>query len=301
MQADQRDRIGATRPGDRDNGQKQGPSALVIVVVALILGAGAWLLLPGDDEEAAPQPVAPAEVMPAQPPRPDPAANIAAAPDIPEPEPEPEPAMEPEAPVEEAPPPEPPTQEEIDASLREALVGAGASNQPALATALAAPFLLDRGVSAIDQIARGYVPERALNMPRPSGQFVVRRDGQTRYIDEQSYERYNSLVDGVTAVTPETLAARFDDFRPLLSSAYAALGYPADAVDNATIAALDAILAAPVLRDPVVVKSKGALWAYADPELESRSDLHKQLMRMGPDNLEELQRWAQDLRNALLQ
>lgn len=279
-----------------NNQRGQGNQTLIIIIVAIVLVVGAFLLLPGDDKEA-PEPVTePAAVAP-EPPRPDPAENIQAAPDIPEPEPEeaPEPTPEPE------PEPEPPTAEEIDAQIREALADTAADDQALLAPALAAPFLLDRGVSAIDQIARGYVPLRALNLPRPEGTFPVRRDGQQRFIDETGYDRYDALVDSITAVSPTALAGKFQLFRSLLSQAYAALGYPADAVDNATIAALDAIISAPVIRDPIEVRTKGALWAYADPALESRSDLHKQLMRLGPDNLEVLQRWAQDLRTALLQ
>jgi hypothetical protein len=271
-----------------------------MIIVALILGAGAYLLLPGDDEPA-PQPPQPApKTLPQpEPPRPDPAANIAAAPDIPEPvvaaqpAPEPEPEAEPEA--------VPPTPEELDAQLRTQLEDSGLTAPPELSTAVSTPFLLDRSVSAIDQVARGYVPLRALNLQRPAGKFSVRQEAQRRYIDERSYGRYDGLVDAVTSLSPDTLAAAFQGSRTLLADAYAGLGYPADAVDNATIAALDVILAAPVVRSPIEVTSKGALWAYADADLEARSDVEKQLMRLGPDNLETLQRWARDIRSALLQ
>lgn len=292
MQANRRDRNHSL---DRSN--PKGKQTLIIIVAAVILVAGALLLLPGEDEQ--PAATVPAAALIPEPPRPDPAQNIINAPDIPDVVPEPEPETMAEA--EPTPAPPPPTTEEIDAQLREALTASSSGVDALLAPALAAPFLLDRGVSAIDQVARGNVPLRALNIARPTGKFVVRREGQQRYVDEQSYDRYDTLVASLTTLSPQALADNFQSFRSLLSEAYAALGYPADAVDNATIAALDEILAAPVLRDPIKVESKGALWAYEDPDLESRSDLHKQLMRLGPDNLEILQRWAQDLRNALLQ
>lgn len=299
MQADRRDRVNAG-----DERSRHGTQALIMVVVAVILAGGALLMLPGDDEPAPPAPQPVAEPVVAAPPQPDPAENIRMAPDIPEPAPEPEPEPAPEPEPESVPEPEPepvpPTPEEIDAELRESLIAAGAGGEELLATSLASPFLLDRGVSAIDQVARGYVPLRALNLPRPSGRFPVRREGQQRFVDERGYDRYNTLVEAVTALNPTQLATAFQEHRPLLEGAYAALGYPGDAMDNALVAALDAILETPVLRQPLALTSKGALWAYADPSLESRSDLQKQLMRMGPDNLEVLQRWAQDLRSALL-
>ena len=296
MQADRQDRVRRS-----ESPRKQGPQAMVMIIVALILAAGAYLLLPGD-EEPTPEPAqesAPEARPIPEPPRPDPAANIAAAPDIPEPvvvaqpAPEPEPLAEPE--------PVPPTPEELDAQLRAKLEDSGLTAPPELSTAVSTPFLLDRSVSAIDQVARGYVPLRALNLQRPAGKFSVRQEAQRRYIDERSYNRYDGLVDAVTSLSPDTLAAAFQGSRTLLAEAYAGLGYPADAVDNATIAALDVILAAPVVRSPIEVTSKGALWAYADADLEARSDMEKQLMRLGPENLEALQRWARDIRSALLQ
>ena len=296
MQADRQDRVRRS-----ESPRKQGPQAMVMIIVALILAAGAYLLLPGD-EEPTPEPAqesAPEARPIPEPPRPDPAANIAAAPDIPEPvvvaepAPEPEPVAEPE--------PVPPTPEELDAQLRAKLEDSGLTAPPELSTAVSTPFLLDRSVSAIDQVARGYVPLRALNLQRPAGKFSVRQEAQRRYIDERSYDRYDGLVDAVTSLSPDALAAAFQGSRSLLADAYAGLGYPADAVDNATIAALDVILAAPVVRGSIEVTSKGALWAYADADLEARSDVEKQLMRLGPDNLETLQRWAGEIRSALLQ
>lgn len=292
MQADRQDRV---KPSESP--RKQGPQALVMIIVALILAAGAYLLLPGD-EEPAPEPAvepAPKALPQPEPPRPDPAENIAAAPDIPEPDVavQPAPVAEPE--------PVPPTPEELDAQLREQLEESGLTAPPQLNTVISTPFLLDRTVSAIDQVARGYVPLRALNLQRPADKFSVRREAQRRYIDERSYDRYDDLVDAVTSLSPDTVASAFQGSRKLLADAYAGLGYPADAVDNATVAALDVILAAPVVRGPIEVTSKGALWAYADADLEARSDVEKQLMRLGPDNLEALQRWARDIRNALLQ
>jgi hypothetical protein len=299
MQADRQDR---SSNAGADARSRHGTQALIMVVVAVILAGGALLMLPGETPDEATE-VAPPPVVAAKPPQPDPAENIRQAPDIPEPEPEPvataEPAPEP-APEPE-PEPEPPTTEEIDERLRESLNSAGADDSGILASALAAPFMLDRGVSAIDQVARGYVPLRALNLPRPSGQYTVTREGQQRFVDESAYDRYDRLVDGITALNPAQLATAFQRHRELLAEGYAALGYPADAMDNAVIAALDAILATPVIRQPLELRTKGALYAYVDPDLESRSDLQKQLLRMGPDNLEVLQRWAQDLRTALLQ
>jgi hypothetical protein len=298
MQADRDDRI-TTNERSRHSTQ-----TLVTAVAVLILAGGAYLLAPGDEDDdpvtpAASEPMAPATPV-LTPPQPNPALAIREAPDVPEEEPlsAPEPLPDPEP--EEAPPPPPPTPEELDSQVRSMLADTGFSPPPVLAASFSAPYLLDRGVSSLDQVARGLVPRRTLNLARPEGAFTTRRDGTRYFVDPGSYRRYDSLVSGVTALSVDNSAALFQTFRPLLREAYASLGYPADLMDNTLIAALDAIIAAPVRDTPPELVSKGALWAYEDAELESASDLHKQLLRLGPDNTRALQTWATSLRSTLL-
>ncbi|EAQ97044.1 DUF3014 domain-containing protein [Congregibacter litoralis] len=304
MQADRDDRISTNEGSGRHSTQ-----TLVTAIAVIILAGGAYLLMPGDSEEEAAEPAAtPAmneqpTLRPVTAPRPTPEESILAAPDIPQAETEEVASAEPEetplAQNAETPPP-PPTPEELDAQLREDVRAAGLSAPAPLGTAYAAPYLLDRGVSSLDQLARGLVPTRTSNMARPSGAFKTTQEGADYAVDTEGYRRYDKLVAAITALPVDTLASLFHDQRELIQDAYAALGYPADALDNTLIAALDNIIAAPTREQPPALVSKGALWAYADPQLENASDLHKQLLRTGPANTEALQQWAARLRDALL-
>jgi len=309
MRADSED-----RPGRGDLERRHSTQTLITAIAVLILAGGAYLLAPGGDDEpqteqAAPAPAA--ETRLPEPPQPDPAEAIRSAPDIPEPVEaiEPELAATPQAAddapaveetVEPATEPEPPTPEELDALLREAIAGSGLEPAEIIAPSLNAPYLLDRGVSSADQLARGLVPRRTLNLPRPKGAFTATREGQQYRLDTISYRRYDPIVTAITALPADTLADLFQRFRGELSDAYASLGYPPEAMDNTLIAALDAVIAAPVREEPPLLVSKGALWAYADARLETSSDLHRQLLRTGPDNTRALQAWAQALRDRLL-
>jgi len=303
MQADRQQRIGGGEARSR-----HGTQTLLTAIAVLVLAAGAWILAPSDDD-APTEPIAQQEPVDTPvAPRPEPATVIAEAPDIPEEEPqEPEDSIDPvEEPIADDPPPAiasepaPPTPEELDAMLRTAIDEAGITAPEPLRASLRAPYLLDRGVSSMDQLARGLVPTRTLNLPRPKGAFPTTRDGQSYRVDPAGYGRYDRLVAAVTSLPIDTLADFFHRFREELTAAYATLGYPDDAMDNTLIAALDAIIAAPVREDPPRLRSKGAVWAYEDATLESASDLHKQLLRAGPENTRALQRWAADLKSALL-
>lgn len=306
MQADREDRFAADI-----NTSRHSTQTLITAIAVLILAGGAYLLVPADDEETRETPPAPSAKVDEQPiasvvvpPRPAPEPQVLAAPDIPQPA-DPN-AMLPFTPVQEDTAPDadatapPPTPEEIDAQLRDIVASEGLTPRGALATAYQAPYLLDRGVSSLDQMSRGLVPRRTLNLPRPRGDFAVTRSGLDYAIDSAAYARYDEVTAAITAIDPSTLASLFRRLRPQLADAYALLGYPVDAMDNTVISALDAIIGAPVSDAPPALVSKGALWAYADSRLEGATDLEKQLLRAGPTNTRALQRWAAALRQELL-
>ncbi|MFT4767992.1 MAG: hypothetical protein ACI8RN_001122 [Glaciecola sp.] len=303
MQADRDDRF-----NNDDERGRHSTQTLVTAVAVLILAGGVYLLMPRDkdsnDESPLPEQKTSAETPETMrlAPRPSPDDAILAAPDIPVVI-----ASAPdviETPVDEVVVQEivvsPPTPEEIDQQLRSAVIEAGLSPGDSLGSAYNAAYLLDRGVSSIDQLARGLVPTRTSNLARPAGSFKTTQEGADYWVSRDSYRRYDKLVSTITALPVDTLATLFHQQRALLQGAYAALGYPSDALDNALIAALENVLSAPTREQPPALVSKGAMWAYADSELESSSDLHKQLLRTGPENTEALQQWAQKVRNALL-
>ncbi|GAB5412972.1 MAG: DUF3014 domain-containing protein [Congregibacter sp.] len=295
MQADKHDRY---TEGPNDNTGRRSTQTIITAIAVLILAGGAYLLAPKDDSTPAMEPIAePVEPkVAAAPPQPEVAPKIVAAADIPpKVDAEPAPTMEPE--VVAAPPPTP---EEIDTQLREGIAATELELTEPLQAAYRAPYLLDRGMSSIDQIARGLVPTRSLNLSPPAGSFKVSSSGQQRFLDTATYARYDAIVAAVTALPTQTLADLFHRFRPQLENAYASLGYPAEQMDNTLVAALEQVISAPIMEGTPELETKGALYAYVDPELEGASDIHKQLMRAGPENTRRLQQWAKDLSDQLL-
>ncbi|MBT8445646.1 MAG: DUF3014 domain-containing protein [Gammaproteobacteria bacterium] len=297
MQADPND-----RQDQQESRSRHSTQTMIMAIAVLVLAGGAYLLAPDDPDDAPADPAPPGAMETAAPvpPQPTPDPAILEAPDIPEremPAELPQPVVEPETAP--AAPPEP-TPQELDALLREEVAATGLAIDSSLASAYSAPWLIDRAVAASDQVARGLVPRRTMNLARPAGDFAVVRDGQRRLLDTAGYRRYDALVSAITALPAESLAGLFHQFRPQLQAAYSELGYPPEAMDNALIAALDQVLAAPEVSDPMELRSKGALWAYSDPALEDASDMHKQLLRSGPENTRRIKAWVEALRSALL-
>ena len=56
---------------------------------------------------------------------------------------------------------------------------------------------------------------------------------------------------------------------------------------------------APILEGPIPLVRPSVRYEFADPSLEARSALHKQMLRMGPRNTRLLQRKAGELAQEL--
>lgn len=303
MQANRNQRL-----SEENQRQRHSTQTIVTAIAVLILAVFAWITLRGDREPPsepvavkAPAPVPTSPSEPEKPPAPDiPVTVDATEPATPDTGTETDTPENTKAPEEEASEPdEPPlTLANSDARLREQLEGKLPDGMPA--AVLGNSNLIERGAAAIDSVRRGLVPDKLLNLPRPKGAFKVRSVEGRTVIDPQSYRRYDDMVMSLVDAPIAPAVNAFQRFRPLLEQAYAALGYPADDMDNALIAALDEILATPVVDEAVAVERSEAVWAYERDDLESLSLLQKQLLRTGPENVRRLQDKARGLREALL-
>ncbi len=160
--------------------------------------------------------------------------------------------------------------------------------------------IIRRSITMIDGLSRGILLPKMLNVPTPKSKFLARKEGERLWIDPNNYQRYNYLVKVIESVDSSQLINFFHLYRPLLEQAYEELGYPAEDLDNAIIAALDQVLATPIPGTPVALTQESVHYKYADKQLETLPAIQKQLLRMGPENTRSLQSKARELRNALL-
>lgn len=294
MRPDPQDRL------TQDDRPKAWPGRLLIIGVVIALVLVLWFFNRGEPEPQAPaaqQPVPEEPVV-----QPDPA--LPPAPDIPEPPPAPEPPPVAEAAPEEpnmpAEPLEPPASlETSDAEIRQRM--AEATSSPLLDKTLATDDLVERSTAAVDTLSRGALFTKLLPVVPPRGDFSVVEIGDQVTIDPASYARYEPHVKMIEGLDVEVMVDTFHRFRPLLEQTYADMGYRAEDFDNALIRALDRILAVPQIDGPIPVVKSEAIYKFADPALERRSALDKQLLRMGPDNLARVQQQVRILRDALLE
>ena len=160
------------------------------------------------------------------------------------------------------------------------------------------PDLVLRAAAVIANGRDGNVPRRLLGFVTVPGQFAVDRVGGIAVIAPETHARFDAVVQAATALPPARAAELAVLFEPLLGEALRALG-SSERPRRLLLATLDEVLRTPVTEGRIAVEQPKVLYRYADPALEGRSPLQKQLLRMGPANVRALQAYARDLKREL--
>lgn len=280
-----------------DNSPKQSGLPLVpIAAVALLVAAiGIWFFTNSTTDDSA-SAIASAAPIDSRQEKTKPKRELAPTPDIPvletvspEIDTTPDIAMLDETPL---------TLDDSDNALREYF--AELENAPLLQQTLQGDHLVEVATAVVDAASQGVILRKLLPLPAPDEPFKVTKIDGELVMDPAGYDRYNRFASALAALNTQTLASGFHKFRPLLEEAYSALGYDAAELDNTVIRALDTIIAAPVIDEPINVVKDVATYNFSDTSLETLSPLAKQLLRMGPKNQSLLQRQAAALRATLL-
>ena len=104
-------------------------------------------------------------------------------------------------------------------------------------------------------------------------------------IAAKSYQRYDKLARAIDAIDAPAILAVYKKFRPLLLQVYGEFSYPAGhSLEDMFTKAAAEVLAAPVIDGPIALLRTSTHYKFADPQLEALSPVHKQMIRMGPEN-----------------
>jgi hypothetical protein len=184
-----------------------------------------------------------------------------------------------------------------DAAIRQ--LAAGLSARPELTAWLANEDLVRRFVASVDSIADGRSPRQQVEFLRPAAAFRVDDRGDRLVLDPASYRRYDVVADVVSSLDTGGTVALLRELKPLIDDAYAEIAPPGRSFDDRLTAAIDQLLAVPVVDGDVELERKVVTYAYADPSLESLSAAQRQLLRMGPDNVRKIQDKLREIKAAI--
>ena len=137
-------------------------------------------------------------------------------------------------------------------------------------------------------------------LKRAKGEFIVAGTEGALTISPENSTRYWPYVKLAEAIDAEQLVAMYVRLYPLFQSAYEELGYPGKYFNDRLIVALDNLLAAPDIKEPVGLAHPNVFYLYADPDLEARSIGQRMLMRTGSKNEARLKVALGEIKQALL-
>ena len=125
------------------------------------------------------------------------------------------------------------------------------------------------------------------------------RDGENFFASPENYRRFDNFVDLVEQVPVGRLAQLLREIDPLVRISLRQLGL-SGAPESILLGAFDRILSMPRLPSRIELVQSTVVFEFADPSLESLPEFEKQLIRMGPRNLERLQNYTRKLKSIYL-
>ena len=173
------------------------------------------------------------------------------------------------------------------------------SQHPKLAAWLANEDLVRRFTVSVVNVAEGVNPDRHLAFLAPQREFQVRREGGDWVVDPRSYARFDTLAAVIASVDSAGAAELYYGLEPLMEEAYRDLGYPEAEFRETLRRALVELLEVPKVTATVELDPTVTSYEFADPALEGLTSAQKQLLRMGPANVERIQRKLREIGLAL--
>lgn len=239
--------------------------------------------------------------------QPDEAPAVAATPTpAPEPQPSGPPAEESPPPIENPVPASPPEEEveplpplkESDAAAKETV--AELFGKQTVDKLLTPENIVRRIVVTVDNLPRKKVSMEVRAARALPGETIVIEQGDTITLSPENYARYKPYVKLLQSVEPKQLAKVYFRWYPLFQDAYEDLGYPGHYFNDRLVQVIDHLLETPTVRGPILLTRPKVFYEFADPDLEARSAGQKVLIRMGPENANEVKRVLRALREELV-
>jgi hypothetical protein len=173
------------------------------------------------------------------------------------------------------------------------------TSDPRFARWIQSKELVRKFVAAVDNVANGLSPKSHVDFFSPSGGFKVMNRGGRFFVDESDYSRYDPVAEVFSSLNTADTIRFYRGLKPLINEAYRDLGYPDTDFDETLVRAMAELLEIPVVEGPVRLEKKVVSYAIADETLEALSQAQKQLLRMGPKNVREIQGKIRELAAAL--
>lgn len=163
------------------------------------------------------------------------------------------------------------------------------SNGASLIRLLADEQLVRSIVVFVDNVSRGGFPQTGLPYKRIAQEMPVRNlDDNLFVMDASAHERFDQVIDTFVAVDTDQAMILYRTLQPLFQQAYAEIGYRNVDFTDTLRSAINIVLRAPNVEGPYQLVKPSVMYLYADANIENMDEVHKQLVRIGPENTQKL-------------
>lgn len=166
------------------------------------------------------------------------------------------------------------------------------SEHPTLARWLASEGLVARTALAVEQAGDGRTPFEPFGFAKPATRAATIARGQDLIVDPASHRRWDDMTATVLSVDPRQAAEVYRHVRPLFVETYRGMGHPDGNFDAAIGRAAGRVLTTPVLQEPIAVEPRRGYVEHRSVELRSLPAVSRQMLLMGPANVQRLQEWT---------
>ncbi|AKH69234.1 Protein of unknown function (DUF3014) [Spongiibacter sp. IMCC21906] len=153
-------------------------------------------------------------------------------------------------------------------------------------------------VALVEQMASNKLPSRNMPVSYNKDSFLVIEKGDALVADPANFERWDTLINTITALDPKQVAIYYKKWSPLLETSYNELGNP-QSFDNQFRTTVEHMLFVEPISANAKLKQPKVFYEYVDPKLENADALSKWMWRLGPENMEALQAWLKELQSYL--
>lgn len=182
-----------------------------------------------------------------------------------------------------------------DAAMWEAL--AGLLGKKSLTDLFYPDLMIRRIVATIDNLPRKKAPVRMMPVKPVPQPFARVGTANNAVISPGNSARYALYVRIAQAADARKLAAVYIRFYPLFQRAYEELGYPKGYFNDRLVEALDNLVDAPDIKEPIKLTQPKVMYEFADPALEARSAGQKIMIRMGSENAAKVKAKLREIRH----
>jgi hypothetical protein len=106
-------------------------------------------------------------------------------------------------------------------------------------------------------------------------------------------------VDTFTSLDTDAAYALYRLLSPLFQQAYAEIGFRDRSFDDTLRSAISNVLRAEEIEGPFQLVKPSVMYLYADASIENLQEVHKLLIRMGPENTAKIKAKLQDFSERL--